>query len=99
MDDIVSGARTKEDAYQLYKESKDLLRQGGFNLRKFVINSCQLQKKIDDSETKVNGNSPSTKMDETYTKSTLGATQKMCPREHKVLGVWVLTNLSLKLPR
>ena len=52
VDDIVSGAGNEEDAYQLYKESKDLLKQGGFNLRKFVTNSCQLQEKIDGSETK-----------------------------------------------
>ena len=87
VDDTVSGAGTEKDAYQLYKESKDLLRQGGFNLRKFVTNSRQLQKEIDDSEAKVNGNSPSAKTDETYNKSTLGATQKMCPGEYKVLGV------------
>ena len=51
MDDIASGAGTEEDAYLLYKESEDLLKQGGFNLRKFVTNSYQLQEKIDGSET------------------------------------------------
>ena len=87
VDDVVSGAGNEEDAYQLYTESKDLLRCGGFNLRKFVTNSSQLQKRINDSELKVNSDSASSKTDETYAKSTLGTTQRMSPGEHKVLGV------------
>lgn len=50
VDDIVSAVGTEKDAYQLYKKSKDLLRQVIFNLQKLVTNSCQLQKKIDNSE-------------------------------------------------
>lgn len=32
VDDIVSGVGTEKDAYQLYKDSKDFFREGGFNL-------------------------------------------------------------------
>ena len=32
VDDIISGAGNEKDAYQLYTDSKDLLRRGGFNL-------------------------------------------------------------------
>ena len=43
IDDIVSRAGNEEDAHQLYAESKDLLRPGGFNLQEFVTNSSRLQ--------------------------------------------------------
>ena len=87
VDDIISGAGNEEDAYQLYAESKDLLRHGGFNLRKFVTNSSRLQERIDESELKVSSDSALPNNDETYAKSTLGANQRMLPGEHKVLGV------------
>lgn len=50
VDDIVSGAKSDDDAYLLYKESKRLLKEGGFNLRKFITNSSQLQERIDKDE-------------------------------------------------
>lgn len=68
VDDIVSGAGNEEDAYQLYAESKDLLRRGGFNLRKFVTNSSQLQERIDESELKIGNGSASPSVEETYAK-------------------------------
>ena len=70
MDDIISGAGNEQDAYQLYTESKDLLRKGGFGLRKFVTNSSQLQERIDARELKINDHSLPTEMEETYAKST-----------------------------
>ena len=39
VDDIVCGAEDDDEAYKLYTESKDILKAGGFNLRKFVTNS------------------------------------------------------------
>ena len=38
VDDVICGARDTESAYQLYRESKAVLEEGGFNLRKFVTN-------------------------------------------------------------
>ncbi len=35
VDDIVTGASNEEQAYHVYKESKKILEQGGFNLRNF----------------------------------------------------------------
>ena len=87
VDDVVSGAANEEDAYLLYTESKELLRCGGFNLRKLVTNSSRLQERIDKSELRVSSDSVSPNTDETYAKSTLGATQRILPEEHKVLGV------------
>ena len=50
VDDVISGAKDEEEAYQLYLESKSILREGGFNLRKFVTNAKSLQQKIDEKD-------------------------------------------------
>ena len=39
VDDIITGAESEEAAYKLYKESNELLKGAGFNLRKFTSNS------------------------------------------------------------
>ena len=44
---ITFGADNDETAYQLFMVSKELLKKGGFNLRKFMTNSRDLQEKID----------------------------------------------------
>jgi hypothetical protein len=49
-DDIVSGASSEEEAFSLYVQSKEIFRQGGFNLRKFMTNSVPLQTRIDCAE-------------------------------------------------
>ena len=43
VDDIVTGANSEEAAYQLFNQAKEILREGGFNLRKFNSNSTLLQ--------------------------------------------------------
>ena len=50
VDDIVAGADSKNDAFRLYTESKEILSHGSFNLRKFLSNSPQLQNRINKSE-------------------------------------------------
>lgn len=89
VDDIISGAVNEEDAYLLYTESKELLRHGGFNLRKFVTYSSRLQQRIDESELRVSSDSVSPNTDETYmyAESMLGATQRILSGEHKVLDL------------
>ena len=83
VDDIISGAPDEEKAYQLYADSKAVLREGGFNLRKFVTNSSCLQQKIDEDE----DYPPARSSDETYTKATLGTSQVIHSGEHKILGI------------
>ena len=51
VDDIVTGAESEEAAYELYKESKELLKGAGFNLRKFTSNSSRLHDKVEREET------------------------------------------------
>jgi len=89
VDDIVFGADSEEEAFTLYKESKALLKTGGFNLRKVTTNLGELQDLINQEEGIPAPSQPSHNVasDETYTKSTLGNTQIVQSGEHKTLGV------------
>jgi len=51
VDDVRFGVDNDDDAYKLYLKSKTILREGGFNLRKFVTNSMTLQQRINEAET------------------------------------------------
>ena len=78
-----------ESAYQLYQESKAVLKEG-FNLRKFFTNVTQLQQRIDDEERVPDPSNHSTSVhssNDTYTKETLGTVQAVHSGEHKILGV------------
>ena len=95
VDYVVAGAANEEAALKLYKESKRVLQEGGFNLRKFLTNKPQLQRAINVLE-----NPPISPADArsvcseetTYAKSTLGEVQMVSLAEQKVLGVkWDVT--------
>ena len=47
VDAIVTGVEEEEQAFQLFTKSKEILKEGGFNLRKFYSNSTLLQMKVD----------------------------------------------------
>ena len=90
VDDVVSGADTEEEAYQLFENSRKILKDGGFNLRKFCSNSVLLQAQVDEEDTTTTQPSPlepTGEWEETYTSSTLGPRQKVISGEQKVLGV------------
>ena len=76
MDDIVTGADNEEEDYLLYQKSKSMLREGGFNLHKFVTSSKSLQAQIDHDEFQFISNSDN---DDTYAKSTLGSHEMLHP--------------------
>ena len=86
VDDVICGPLTSVDRYTLYQDSKDLLRKGGFNLRKFITNDEDLQRRIDENEGTPETSQPST-ADETYTKMTLGNAQVVRTGEQKILGI------------
>lgn len=50
VDDLNSGANTKEEAIDFYKRSKECLHKGGFHLQKFQSNSKEIEKQINDIE-------------------------------------------------
>ena len=85
VDDIISGANTEEEAFNLYTIAKAIFLKGGFNLRKFLTNSRSLQERINQQE---NLNDESAMLGEpTYSEITLGTSQPLRHEEHKVLGV------------
>lgn len=97
---VVGREDTEERAFQFYKESKQLLREGSFNLRKFVTNSPSLPSRIDQEENLckpiLNLRPSPSKMgnlDETYAQATLPVSPTTHVGEQKVLGVrWNPTN-------
>jgi hypothetical protein len=58
VDDLVSGAQNDEKAFQIYKQSKEIMSTGGFNLRKWHSNSRSLMNSINALEDKVVSSSP-----------------------------------------
>ena len=92
------GADDEESAYKVYIDSKEMVKSGSFNLRKFITNSPTLQEKINDTEglaTTGYQDKQSSDLNETYAKSILGSTQLIQPGEQKILGVsWNVANLS-----
>ena len=83
VDDIIAGGQTEEEAFNLYTQSKEIFRKGGFNLRKFLTSSKRLQERIDSKE----GNCSPQQDEPTYSEATLGTSQPQKREEHKVLGV------------
>ena len=96
VDDLITGACNEEEAYQLYQSAKEVLKSGGFNLRKFVSNCAELQSKIDEIEAIGQQQETSNRIaeaDGTYTESNLCPGQATCVGEKKVLGVrWNVKN-------
>lgn len=97
VDDLVTGAESVENAFQIYKKSKKMLAEGGFNLRKWSSNSCRLLEEIKNSETtqespsvnQVKVEDTATEDVESYAKSTMGLGNS-CPKEEhfvKILGL------------
>ena len=84
-DDIISGADTDDHAYWLYSDSKMMFKEGGFNLRKLVTNSSDLQKKIVENERlmQLPPTDHTLNDEESYAKLTLGTIQKVPTGEIK----------------
>ena len=85
VDDIITGGETEEEAFELYVQSKQIFREGGFNLRKFLTNSKHLQEQIDLKETQCT--SSLSRDEPTYSEATLGTSHPLRTEEHRVLGV------------
>ena len=50
VDDMAFGADSDDLTYELYVNLKTLLKEGEFNLRKFLTNSTDPQRKIEEDE-------------------------------------------------
>ena len=91
VDDVVTGANDEHEAYSFYQISKDILKQGGFNLRKFCSNSVLLQTMINKQENpepqSTSVTPVLTEADETYASVTLRANNDQRSGERRVLGI------------
>ena len=91
VDDIITGANTEDEAFQLYEQSKRLFQEAGFNLRKFVTNRRSLQLRINHAEQACASQQQESQemnySDETYGRATLGITVDTEAEEQKVLGL------------
>ena len=50
VDDFISGVCADDGGFNLYQKAKEIMRAGGFNLRKWKTNSPTLQKRINEAE-------------------------------------------------
>ena len=50
MDDLITGEETVQGAYELYQKTKQVMSEGGFNLRKWNSNSSTLMSQIRQNE-------------------------------------------------
>ena len=50
VDDVIAAAASEDEAFDLYTRAKEILQRGGFNLRKFLTDSQQLQLRIDQAK-------------------------------------------------
>ncbi len=88
VDDIVTGSRSDEQAYNLYTEAKALLKTGAFNLRKFLTNSPSLQARVVAEESShVTEPAGVIGSAESFAQTTLGEAQELRDGEQRVLGV------------
>ena len=81
VDDIITGADDESQALELFSAAKEILAEGGFNLRKFHSNSALLQIKVDSQV------ADGASADESYAGCTLGNGQHTKMGERKILGV------------
>ena len=65
------GANSEEEAFLFYTAAKRLMKEGGFNLCKFLSNSRALQNEIEGSNSAPSGS----KGEESYAQVTLGNNQ------------------------
>lgn len=86
VDDVVTGASTEEEAFQLFTDSKRILRDGVFSLRKFKTNSQPLQLRINTAENRQG--TRDTSFEETHTQAILGEPHCLGSPILKVLGVY-----------
>ena len=90
VDDVITGAASEDEAFDLYTQAKEILQRGGFNLRKFLTNSRHLQLRIDQAEKSRSQPKKIVRehyLDETYAEATLGSNPGQGAGEQRILGV------------
>ena len=88
VDDFNGGKDSVPEAFQLYTKVKSRMKEGGFNLRKWISNSEKLMQWIDHEEgVPIMEASTVSEEDKTYTQTQLGANNSSISCERKILGL------------
>ena len=91
VDDLATGAESEEQAYEMFVSAKEIMKEAGFNLRKFYTNSRMFQARVNpiDCLEPVEDRRPlaTEELEESYASLTLGSGQRLRQGEQKVLGV------------
>ena len=93
VDDLITGASTVEQGFELYQRAKRIMKEGGLNLRKWNSNSSSLIRRISEAESAHNTNcmksvAPLSEEEESYSKSCIGLLHSVNKTEYsKLLGV------------
>ena len=84
VDDFNGGKISDSEAFELYSKAKCRMRDGGFNLRKWISNSQKLMEWIDQEEgVPITGSARLTEEDQTYATSYSSWTKRQCSWREK----------------
>jgi hypothetical protein len=99
VDDLVTGADSEEQAFKIYKGAKQVMSEGGFNLRKWKSNSAKLNENISRDDQNVSGGTLSTtnfkqvaEDEESYAKNSTGFSDSMNQENNDVKMLGILWN-------
>ena len=88
VDDFNGGKDSVPEAFQLYTKAKSRMKEGGFNLRKWISNSEKLMQWINQEEgVPIMKASMVSEEDKTYTQTQLGVNNSTISCERKILGL------------
>ncbi|XP_044184810.1 uncharacterized protein LOC122964955 [Acropora millepora] len=88
VDDFNGGKDSVPEAFQLYSKAKSRMKEGGFNLRKWISNSEKLMQWINQEEgVPIMEASMVSEEDKTYTQTQLGVNNSTISCERKILGL------------
>ena len=91
VDDVNTGGYSIEEVMELFRVSKQMMQEGGFNLRKWLSNSKEVMSQIkssqSDGETKVPNEADITEEDQSFAKTVLNVSETSEGERVKVLGL------------
>ncbi len=90
-DDVNFGGYSETEVWHLYEMSKQIMHDGGFNLRKWLSNSEEIMARINSKESKrkemKNENPKIAEDDNSFAKTSLSSNETLDRGENKVLGL------------
>ena len=91
VDDVNTGGYSVKEVMELFKVSKQMMQEGGFNLRKWLSNSKEVMSQINssqsDGETEVPNEADVTEEDQSFAKTVLNVSETSEGEKVKVLGL------------